>query len=302
MATYNLGERAEAYAALKLVVLGLKHEVKKCGNVYTMLKNGKVRIKTPQGVLVADKKQCNIILDDIKKGSKTYFFLGKTNKAIKSDCDVSDDGITFTKSSIKSFVGSDPTLLNASQSTRISYCIGKNAISPTTIQSIDQTKDISQKLLYIFQTNTIEFGKYKSKTFENNIKHISLQLASPLMNVLMKRYITNKRFLKDLVEPKDAEKFKDLLIHAMIGMMPTKPYTKKDGQVGLLVLVKDKVKWDVDVVDINNRKFRDKLFNAAYIETPSTTRHEFAKVYQDAQTGEYFFDLCLQIRLVKTLI
>lgn len=299
---YNKGERAEAYAALKLVLLGLKKEVKKCGNVYSMLKSGKIKIKTPQGVFVSTPAECQDILNDIKIG-KTYFFAGKTNASIKSDCEVSDDGTTFIKSSIKSFVGSDPTLLNASQSTRVAYCLGNESFSPSVIRSINNTKDISKKFNTIFKTHTVEFGRFHSQTFENNLNIISAGLPQSVMNVLLKRYIVNKRYIKDLASKEEEEAIKALLMHAMIGMMPTTPYKKKDGEVGSLVIVKDKINWDIDVVDITSATFKDKLFQAAYIETPSTTRHEFAKIYRDPpKTGDSFIDLCLQIRLSSKLI
>jgi len=299
---YNKGEIAEAYASLKLIVSGLKKKVKKCGNTYAMLKSGEIKIETPQGVLVATQAQCNNILRDIKKG-KIFFFIGKTNEAIKADCDVSDDGNTFIKSSIKSFIGDDPTILNVSQATRISYCFGADKFSGALVKSINNTKHITGRFDKIFKAHEITYGNYCNKIFENNLKIIDAKLPAIVMNTLAKRYMMGKRNLRDLVDAKDADKIKSLLVHAITGMMPAMPYQAPSSNVEwLIVVVKDKAKWDLDIVDINNIEFKDKLFNAAYIETPSTTRHRFAEIYKNEQAREWFFDLCLQIRLSSNLI
>jgi hypothetical protein len=299
---YNKGEIAEAYASLKLIVSGLKKEVKKCGNTYTMLNNGQIKIETPQGTLVTTREQCDTILNEIKKG-RTYFFVGKTNESIKSDCDVSDDGKTFIKSSIKSFIGDDPTVLNVSQATRIAYCFGDDNFNNSLVGSINRTKNISEKFDKIFRDHGVTYGSYYNQTFRDNLEAIDPGLPGIVMKTLVKRYTVGTRQLKNLVIGQDIEKFKSLLIHTITGMMPTVPYQMHNTAAGwLIVIVKDRSKWDLEVVDINNKAFRDKLFNAAYIETPSTSRHKFAYIYKDKQTCEWFLDLCLQIRLSSKLI
>ena len=91
-------------------------------------------------------------------------------------------------------------------------------------------------------------------------------------------------------------KIKRFLTDVALGMMPSKVWTGKYDATGGYLIVKEN--GDVLCYHIYNRnEFEDYLLNNTKLETASSSRHGFGKIYKS--NGEMFFNLNLQIRFIK---
>ena len=90
-------------------------------------------------------------------------------------------------------------------------------------------------------------------------------------------------------------KIKRMLISFALGMKPSKSWNgEEEANGGYIVVKKD---GDVVCYHTNDRKsFEDYLVNNTKLETGSTTKHGFARVYKE--DGEYKIKLNLQIRFI----
>ena len=88
-------------------------------------------------------------------------------------------------------------------------------------------------------------------------------------------------------------KIKRFLTDVALGMMPSKVWSGiYDATGGYLV-----VKYDGDVLCYHiydRNQFEDYLFANTKLETASSTRHDFGKIYEEGEN--YYFKLNLQIR------
>ena len=81
-----------------------------------------------------------------------------------------------------------------------------------------------------------------------------------------------------------------------LGMMPSQVWTGKYDATGEYLIVKEN--GDVLCYHIYNRnEFEDYLLNNTKLDTASSSRHEFGKIYEEE--GELYFNLNLQIRFIK---
>ena len=95
--------------------------------------------------------------------------------------------------------------------------------------------------------------------------------------------------------PYYAYKVKNLLTSSALGMMPGKAWNGKYDASGGYLVVKES--GDVLCYHFYDRnRFEDFLYNNAYLERASTTRHEYAKIIKE-EDGTLTFKLNLQIRL-----
>ena len=88
-------------------------------------------------------------------------------------------------------------------------------------------------------------------------------------------------------------KIKKILTDIALGMTPAKVWSGiYDATGGFLIVKKN---GDVLCYHIYNRnQFEEYLFQNTKLETPSSTRHDFGKIYEE--NAKYYFKLNLQIR------
>lgn len=217
--------------------------------------------------------------------------------------------------SIKSQLGGDSTLLNASKATNFTYRIKGHNFTESEIKSIN---DISTRTKIIDRVNAIRkkggdliFDHIDNETFRNNLAMLDGDLAKTLAQLLLEQFYTGERKFENLVKSltetnplgfnqDDAEemytyKLKHLLTSAALGMMPSKKWSGKyDANGGYLVVKKDGEILCYHFYDKN--RFEDFLFKNAYLERGKTHRHGYASLYK-GEDGEICFKLNLQIRL-----
>lgn len=218
--------------------------------------------------------------------------------------------------SIKSQLGENSTLLNASKVTNFVFRIEGAELSDEDIAYVNSFN--SKKNKVIKRVNAIKnkggkfiFDKVENTTFRNNLIMLDGDLPAIIANLLLEQINTGISGLKELSEkitetnplkydvqqasPFYAYKIKHLLTSAALGMMPSKAWNGRfDANGGYLVVKKDGEIVCYHFYDRN--RFEDYLFSNAYLERSSTTRHEYASIIKD-EDGTLLFKLNFQVRL-----
>lgn len=218
--------------------------------------------------------------------------------------------------SIKSQLGGDSTLLNASKATNFNFKVigvdfsddeiaAINSINPKRNKVIERVNAIKKK------GASLVFDKVDNSTFRNNLVMLDGDLPAIIANLLLEQLNTGVSTLKELAEritetnplkynieqasPFYAYKIKHLLTSAALGMMPATAWSGRfDANGGYLVVKKDGEILCYHFYDRN--RFEDYLFSNAYLERSSTTRHEYATIVKEAD-GTLSFKLNFQVRL-----
>lgn len=215
--------------------------------------------------------------------------------------------------SIKSQVGNDSTILNASKTTNFIYQVLGFKPTPKeikTINEIDTKSKIKDRIEAIKkQGGKLKFTTLENSIFKNNLVLIDSLLPNIVAEIIKTFFTTTLSSTKDLTDsinkanPLDYDtqfahtfydyKIKRFLTDVALGMTPSKVWTGIYDATGGYLIVKEN--GDVLCYHIYNRnQFEDYLFANTKLETASSTRHEFGKLYED--NGQFYFKLNLQIR------
>ncbi len=214
--------------------------------------------------------------------------------------------------SIKSQLGSAASLINADKNTNFVFEI-KN-LSNDQIKKINEIVDghkIIERMNFIKTNNgELSFYKMKSPVYTENLFYIDSFMPELLSWAVKYSYLENLTSCKEVVSllqrrnplhfPENKNyyeyKFKKFLCSAALGMMPAKEWDGKDEANGGYIVVKDD--GEVLAYHIYNRdKFEEYLLNNTKFERGSTSKHDFATVYEE--DGKHFINLNLQIRFIK---
>lgn len=214
--------------------------------------------------------------------------------------------------SIKSQLGSPSTLLNASQQTVFKY-----KLSGLTGQQCDRINDINTRsrlieriqLISRLENVSIKYVGSTSETFSYNLRLTDDAMPDIVSCLLWNFYQQNESKLEKLLpqiavenirdysqadaEPLYTAKIKRLLANAALGMQPAQRWTGDyDANGGYLVVLRTGEIISYHIFDKN--EFEAYLFHNTKLETPSTSRYNIGKIYEDE--GNYYIDLGLQIR------
>ena len=209
--------------------------------------------------------------------------------------------------SIKSDLGSAPTLLNASDATNFIYeCKGISDEEANRINAIDTRNKILDRMAAV--GDRLKFAGAKNRKFADNLMLIDSMMDDILGEMLLPFYrgeASTVVGLVKLLEEKDhlkvrkkgfyEYKIKKLLAAVALGMMPSKEWDGRDEANGGYIIVRE----DGECVayHIYNRdEFEQYLLNNTKLERGSTTRHGFASIYE--MEGKKYMNLNLQIRFV----
>lgn len=216
--------------------------------------------------------------------------------------------------SVKSDVGSPPTLLNSGKNTRFRFRVeGLSDEQMLEVNAIDKTvcreymKARFERLLQF--TGDVEYDSMVDRTFEDNLILIDSMLPRIYGEMILHHYmrisdgVYRCAELVDLVAERNplkyrrndvyAVKFKKLLTAAALGMTPGKVWDGRESATGGYVIIKRD--GDVLFYHLYNRNFfEDYLMENTRFDRPSPSRHDFGYVF-DAQ-GRKFIDLNVQVR------
>lgn len=218
--------------------------------------------------------------------------------------------------SIKSQLGSPSTLLNAGKTTNFIFRINNLTLSENEIEninSISTRSKIMDRIIQIQNKNGIfEFVKNEHNIFSNNLILIDSLLPQILAHIVFGFYSSKSSNLLSLVDKiaKDNPlnfdiennhkfyeyKIKRFLTDIALGMMPSKVWAGRYDTTGGYLIVKEN--GDVLCYHIYNRnEFENYLLNNTKLDTASSSRHNFGKIYHE--NNALFFKLNLQIRFIK---
>ena len=211
--------------------------------------------------------------------------------------------------SIKSELGSPPTLLNAGHTTNFIYKVcGLQPSSVEMINAIATKSKIKDRITAIRKIGgTLEYFDMYSPVFEENLIMIDSRMPIIVATMVSGYYrgvsSTCEALTNYAVEVNplglNAEfykhKVKELLCAVALGMVPGTKWTGFDEASGGYIIVK--TNGDVLAYHIYNRDaFKEYLLKNTRFDTPSSSRHGFGVI--EEQNGQIFMKLNLQIRFI----
>ena len=213
--------------------------------------------------------------------------------------------------SIKSELGSAPTLLNAGRTTNFQYEIsGITDADMLRINAIDDPRSkIMDRMNAICEIGTLRFTKAQNTTFSSNLMLIDSLMDDIVSKALEIYYKHNISSCKAVIEKLEEDnplgfpgtgfyeyKFKKFLCSVALGMTPSRVWDGRDEANGGYIIVT--TDGDVLAYHIYNRDyFEQYLLNNTKFERASTTRHDFASIYKEGD--RFFINLHLQIRFTR---
>ena len=243
---------------------------------------------------------------------RTYLSKLKASSADKSDIsiqihDVNTGYENVVGFSIKSELGSPPTLLNAGRTTNFIYEVcGLDLSRINEINAIETPRKIIDRMRAIADYGGhLTFVGMENETFKSNLTMIDSQMPAIVAEVLLGYYthnIADSAGLADHVSQINpiscsaefySHKIKDMLCAIALGMKPATKWDGTDEASGGYIIVK--TDGDVLAYHIYNRDaFRGYLLRNTKLERGSTSRHDFCTLYEE--NSKVKIKLNLQIR------
>lgn len=273
-------------------------------------------------------EQSEILLEKIKKASGSSFGFPEIERYMKSiDCNTlkSKSGnkrdITikihdkFTNSnpklgfSIKSKLGQNSTLFNASKRTNFLYKLKGCSFSEKEIKEINSIKYKKDKIKRIEQNCEIIYYDMCDERFKSNLQVIDSRLPEIMANMVFKYYKTSGLTrINDLTAELKNEnpcgyvsedhnfyeyKIKNFLIDAALGMTSASIWDGEFDATGGYIVVKE----DGEILCYhlyNYNKFKSYLYNNTRLEASSTNKYDYADIFK--KEDEFFIKFNLQVR------
>lgn len=264
--------------------------------------NGKRTFTIPTFDLI----QKTLEFDTIKGGTsyqKADIQLDISNKEINSK----NEGF-----GIKSYLGSKPTLLNASGNTNFIFEIkGVDCSKMDEINAIDTKTKLKDRIHFIEAIGgSLNFIGAEKETMEYNLKMADSLMPNIVGELLMSFYSKRISKIIDIVDEIDTNgelnskinygdkkslevKIKKLLLDILLGFFAGTKWNGEYISNGTIVMKKTGDMVGFHIIDLQSLK--DYLFENIKLDTPSTTRHRFGKIYKE-KNGKLYFKLNLQLR------
>lgn len=267
--------------------------------------------------------ELNDILSLIKKEKGTFSsgiiddkvaFLGM-DKSKGTSLEKSDMVLSFLEkgienlnqgTSIKSFLGGSPTLLNASQATNFIYEIeGLDSQNIDEINNIETRSKVKDRISKIESLGgVLKFHKCENSTYESTLRKVDSKMPEILASALKSFFLkeTSNRLseyvsqhIADSTRQQEVDcRLKDFVKSTMLGIFPTRDWDGNLKATAVLLVNKDG-----DLVFYHTNKeatLKDFFYQQTFFDTPSTSRHRFGNVYRE-NDGKTYFKLNLQLRL-----
>lgn len=218
--------------------------------------------------------------------------------------------------SIKSDLGSAPTLLNAGKSTNFIFKVinqNNNIIRETNdiikIINNKKRKDIRGRISNIIgNKGKLEYYDLQNKTFKSNLILFDSKMDEILAQTLIYYYRDGINSCTDMVQKLEetnfmnygnvnaySYKFKKFLTAVALGMRPATEWDGIDEASGGYIVVTRE--GEVLAYHIYNRNyFEEYLLKNTKYDTASTSKHDFGELYEE--NGDTFIKLNLQIRFI----
>lgn len=225
------------------------------------------------------------------------------------------DKDTFTDTefgfSIKSYLGSSSTLLNAGKTTNFIYRISEGFTDHEArqINGIHTRSKIKDRITALSDKGyTVNYYGMENSDFEANLIVIDSNLPHIISHMLLLFFSGKRSSVKELAtlltkrnicgypaaeRPYYEYKLKNFLYDIALGMTPSTPWTGHPDATGGYIIVNNIGELSC-YHSYGREKFQEYLFTETKLDTASSSRHEFGLVYKD--NNRYFIKLNLQIR------
>lgn len=266
------------------------------------IENGKATFYIPEFEIIQDNLGFKVV-----KG-------GTSNQ--KSDILLDIESINLKKENegfgIKSYLGSKPTLLNASGNTNFIFRVnGINQLKIDEINKIATKTKLKDRLEYIYESGgELSYVGAEKETMEHNLKVSDSLMPSIVGHILLSFYKKRISKLPKIIDEihkvgelnKEIDygekktliiKVKRLLIDILLGFFAGKKWDGNYLANGTIVMKKTGNCVGFHITDI--KSIKEYLFENIKLDTPSTTRHRFGKIYKE-KDGNLYFKLNLQLR------
>lgn len=271
----------------------------------------------------------NILLAKIPEGTRAFeipevedFFNTVFVTKVKENSDKKEDitlqiedihtGITTINGfSIKSYLGANPTLVNAGKNTNFEFVVENcNDSVMNAANSTTGSKKLVDRMTVILENgcDLMPIEHSISRQFETNLMFVDSFMPKHLQLMVLYSYKYSLTKVKDVIEKLKEDnpmnypvlemyeyKTKKLFCAFALGLMPeSKDWLGAEDANGGYITVRADGK--VVCYHIYNRtEFEEYLLNYSYFERASTSRHEYFAIYKD-DDGLYKVKLNLQIR------
>ena len=210
--------------------------------------------------------------------------------------------------SAKSYLGSLPTLFNASGATNFIYSV--TGISNADMVAINQLT-LSKRVSEIYNRGgTLTYLNTSNKVFTQNLRKLDGDMENILARALLYFYKDKIINCIDIVQQLENDdplnvttqgfytyKFKRFLCAKALGLQPSKPWSGEDDANGGYIVAKSN--GEVLAFHLYDRdKFKRYLLDSTKFERADTGKHKFGKIEADPN-GNMSIKLNLQIRFRK---
>ncbi len=270
----------------------------------------------------------NLLVSKIKDSSQTFEILefniiqdtlgfnvikgGNSNQKADILLDIENEQIQKENEGfgIKSYLGSKPTLLNASGNTNFIFKI--NGLNKTYIDEINAINAINTATKLKDRLNKIEElgGSFvyigaERDTMDFNLQMVDSEMPKLIGQILLCFYKERTSSLVDICnkllgDTADNDKrtllitkVKKLLVDILLGFFAGTKWNGSYEANGTIVMKNNGDCIGFHIIELDNLK--NYLFENIKLDTPSTTRHRFGTLYLE-KDGELYFKLNLQLR------
>ena len=270
-------------------------------NIVNKIKNGTGTFEIPDFEIIQNKLGFTVV----KGGTSSQ----------KADISLDIEHSTFVKENegfgIKSYLGSKPTLLNASGNTNFIFEIKNlNTNLITRINNISTKTKLKDRIETIISNDgEFSFLKAEKETMNYNLKMIDSNMPDIIGYILLAFYKNRISKLTDIVDyicdetdilvklsinDKEmlVDKVKRLLVVILLGLFAGKKWDGKYESNGTIVIKSTGNLVTFHIIDIENMK--NYLYEHIKLDTPSTSRHKYGLIIQNNNRIE--FKLNLQLR------
>lgn len=261
------------------------------------IKDSSQTFEIPEFNIIQDKLGFNVIKGG-NSNQKADILLDIENAQIQKE----NEGF-----GIKSYLGSKPTLLNASGNTNFIFKInGLNKTYIDEINAIDTATKLKDRLNKIEELGgSFEYIGAERDTMDFNLQMVDSEMPKLIGQILLCFYKERTSSLVDICnkllgDTKDNDKrtllitkVKKLLVDILLGFFAGTKWNGSYEANGTIVMKNNGDCVGFHVIELDNLK--NYLFENIKLDTPSTTRHRFGKLYLEKDEALYF-KLNLQLR------
>lgn len=212
--------------------------------------------------------------------------------------------------SIKSYLGSNPTLLNASNGTILTYELTKKLKESefNLINEISGRAKVKDRIESIRMHNSdLKYLDIPSEIFKRNLQMIDYRLPEIISEIYLESYLVKGKKTSDVVEaylnrnPSENPeiiryKVKEFLVAIALGMVPLTTWSGLDEATGGYIVVKANT--EIVCYHIYDRnKLKDYLYNYTKFDTPSLSRYSnYRAGFIQSNEENQIINLVMQIR------